>query len=115
MATDWKDDFDLQDGDIWLIDGDDAYALRVEMRVGVSEGEWPYDRTFGLPWLTRLLGATGAAGGFRAMIARAVHEDPETQTVGAVNVSAPDADRRSVLSFSARSIRGAERTVSRDL
>lgn len=115
MATDWKDDFELKDGDVWLIDGDDAYALRVQMRVGISEGEWPFDLTVGLPWLTRLLGSTGAAGGFRSIISRAVHEDPETQTVGPVSISAPDKDRKSQVSFTARSIRGVDRTVSRDL
>lgn len=112
MATDWKGDFEVE-GDIVLSDGDDAYAERVCMRVGVNEGEWPYDLTFGLPWFTRILGASPTTGAFRSFFAQAIQADPETLTVGEVQVSQPNEDRKSTLTTSCKSIRGAISTVSR--
>lgn len=42
------------DGDVWLVQGGREVREAVRRRVMAWEGEWFWDRTFGVPWLDYL-------------------------------------------------------------
>lgn len=111
MAVDISDDLAVAaDGGADLAEGDDALVIRLANRVGINQGEWPFDLNLGLPWLFQVLGRTLDTAGMRSLIAEKIGADPEVASVGTIEVEPLTSGRLSRVTASVKSVSG--QTVS---
>lgn len=112
MAKDYPSDLTADtNGDIAFVSGDDALAIRVESRICVNQGEWPFNLDFGTPWLFQILGQNVESGALRSILAQRLGEDFEVKSVGDISITPPDSTRKVSISASVVSVSGGVVTV----
>lgn len=77
-----------------LVSGVDAAQQRLESRLGTNQGEWGFDLTFGVPWLSQILGELGESASLRQIIASRITADPEVASISAFDAVFDDEARR---------------------
>lgn len=108
MAKDFADDFSLDaNGDLNVVDGDDALAQRLKKRLCTQETEWAFDLQFGIPWLYQVLGASIDAASTRSLVTEALEEDFEVNSVSGLEVDTDRRARKQRLSARVQSVSGA--------
>ena len=93
-----------------LVEGVDAIAQRLQMRLRLWQGEWFADTTAGIPYLG-ILGQKGAQAFAEATFRRAILTAPGVAALDSFTFSV-DAQRRATVSFRARAITGEPITVN---
>ena len=112
MATDLDRNFTLgATGDVTVLTGDAATAQRLLLRVATNQGEWPYQRDFGVPWLFAILGQVGDSIGQRRLVKAALEADADVEGVQIVDVTFDRVTRRSNMRFSCKLRSGASVSV----
>ena len=87
-----------------LVEGADAVAQKLRLRLSIWQGEWFADTLVGIPYLG-ILGVKGSEAFAKATLDRAVDTCPGVAVRDSSSFTL-GADRRAVYSFSARAITG---------
>ena len=89
----------------------DALRQKLQIRLGIYQGEWPLDTTVGIPWLTRILGKQANRADGENVLRQAILTCPGVASVTSFQITY-NADRTASLTFSVQSVGGENVTVA---
>lgn len=104
-------DLAISNGRVQLVEGVDAVAQKLRMRLRLWQGEWHRDRRIGVPF-QRFLGQKGAAPIAEATLRRAISTCPGVRALVEFSFTLDRSARAASVSFRATSIDGEPITVT---
>lgn len=100
-------DLRLTNGHLTFIQGHEAIAQKVKIRLWFFLGEWYLDQREGIPYWTRVLVKNPDIPGLESMFRRVIAETPGVAVVERLTLTLDRATRAATLDFSARTDEGA--------
>lgn len=94
-----------------IAEGLDATVQKLSVRLRLWQGEWPFDRSVGIPY-RRVLGEKGVSAFASATLRRAIETSPGVATLDAFSFTEDRARRSAALAFRATSATGEPITVT---
>lgn len=107
-------DIAIENDCIVLVDGKDAIAQDIRVRLQFFQGEWFLDRRIGVPYFQRILGQKPRLSVLKAIFRKAILTTPGVLSVSDLTVSYDGTSRVIEVSFSASTTEG-EITFDREL
>jgi hypothetical protein len=94
-----------------IAEGLDATVQKLRVRLKLWQGEWPFDRSVGIPY-RRILGEKGVTAFASATLRRAIETSPGVATLDAYAFTEDRARRSAALAFRATSVTGEPITIT---
>lgn len=94
-------DIDLSSGDLQIVDGVEAVAQHLRIRLRTWLGTWFLDRRIGVPYFQRLLGKVSDTNVVRRILQQVVARTPGVTDVQGFNTDYDGATRGLSVSFTA--------------
>lgn len=99
-------DLDISSGDYELIDGINAIAQDVKIRLRFFLGEWFLDTRIGVPYFTKILGQKPRENVVRSILRQAILTTPGVLEVSSMSIDFEGAPRRLDVAFTATTDEG---------
>jgi len=117
MARDWKinecNDLYFGEGDMAFIDDREEVVQAVAVRLKRIRGEWAFNFTFGIPWITDMFDIRVPVILKRSYIFRMIVETPGVLSVPELNFNQDRVNRGALVTYRAQTIYGPiEGTIS---
>lgn len=110
MARDWKlndcGDLYFGDGDMAFVDDAEEVLQAVSVRLKRIRGEWAFDFTFGIPWITDMFDVRIPLVLRRSYIFRMIVETPGVLNVPELNFNQDRENRGALITFRGNTIYG---------
>ena len=94
-------DLRLTNGHLTFLEGHEAIAQKVKIRLWFFRGEWYLDQRIGIPYWSRVLVKDPDLPALESMFRRAIQESPGIALVERLTLELDRAERAATLSFSA--------------
>jgi hypothetical protein len=94
-------DLELSTGDLQIVEGSDAIAQHIRIRLRTLLGEWFLDDRIGVPYIQRILIKNPGTNVVRRILRQVVEQTPGVVDVGAFTTDYDGATRRLSVSFNA--------------
>jgi hypothetical protein len=94
-------DIDVSTGDFQLIDGTEAIAQHISIRLQLFKGEWFLDTRLGIPYFQSILVKNPGSNVIRAIYTEALLETPGVLAVNDLEVTYDGELRKVAITFSA--------------
>ncbi len=104
-------DLAISGGRPGIAEGLDATVQKLRVRLRLWQGEWPFDRTVGIPY-GRILGEKGISAFASATLRQAIATSPGVATLDAYAFTEDRARRSASLAFRATSVTGEPITIT---
>jgi hypothetical protein len=96
----------IEDGDLVLVDGVDAVAQDVDIRLQFFLGEWFLDTRLGVPYYQQILGAKPRLGAVASIIRKAIFTTPGVVSISDFSIDWEGATRTMSISTKIESTEG---------
>jgi hypothetical protein len=100
-------DLRLTNGHLTFLEGHEAIAQKVKIRLWFVRGEWYLDQREGIPYWTRVLVKNPDIPALEAMFRRVIQGTPGIAVVERLSLTLDRATRAATLDFAARTDEGA--------
>jgi hypothetical protein len=113
LKLDTTGDLDISDDALHLVDGADAIAQHVQIRLRLFKGEWFLDAEVGLPYYDTVLVKAPDLLAIRSVIRQAILETPGVASLDGFEMEFDRAARSLAVSFTATTDDGQQLDFSR--
>jgi hypothetical protein len=100
-------DLRLTNGHLTFLEGHEAIAQKVKIRLWFFRGEWFLDQREGIPYWTKVLVKNPDVPALEAMFRRIIQSSPGIAAVEKISLDYDSANRAASLSFAAKTDEGA--------
>jgi hypothetical protein len=94
-------DLRLKNGHLVELEGHEAIAQKIRIRLRFFKGEWYLDKRQGIPYWTRVLVKNPDLPGIESMFRRVIAGTPGVAVVNRLNITFDTATRASTIAFTA--------------
>jgi hypothetical protein len=106
LKLDGNQDLVIEDGDLALVDGVDAVAQDVDIRLQFFLGEWFLDTRLGVPYYQQILGEKPRLGAVSSIIRKAIFTTPGIISISDFSIDWDGASRSITIDFRAETTEG---------
>jgi hypothetical protein len=106
LKLDTNGDIAIENDDLVLIDGVDAIAQDVEIRLTFFLGEWFLDTRLGVPWFQKILGQKPRLGAVKSLLRKAIMTTPGLLGISDFIANYDGVTRKLSVSFTGRAQSG---------